>query len=149
MNKLYIAGIGLIVLLVLTVVLTQQKSDRSDAVVNATSTMASTSPKAGEPAIAPENTMPARVSLDLSGKGLTKTPMTIFAQTDIEELNLSGNALEGSLPAEIWHLTNLRVLNLNHNKFSGVPAEIGQLQNLEVLDRPTTTSLVCIRSSGT
>ncbi len=72
--------------------------------------------------------------LNLSGQGLTKAPSYIFARTDIEELNLSNNSLDGSLQAEVRHLQNLKVLNLSNNKFTGVPAEVGQLKNLEVLD---------------
>ena len=72
--------------------------------------------------------------LNLSGQGLTKAPSYIFARTDIQELNLSNNALDGSLQAEIRHLQNLKVLNLSNNKFTGVPAEVGQLKNLEILD---------------
>lgn len=72
--------------------------------------------------------------VDLSHTGLTKTPMDIFSNIEIEELNLSANNLTGSLPSEVRLLQNLRVLNLSNNQFAGVPAEIGQLKNLEVLD---------------
>ncbi len=73
-------------------------------------------------------------TLDLSGQGLTKAPAYIFDKTEIEELNLSDNNLEGALQAEVRHLQNLKVLNLSNNQFTGVPAEVGQLKNLEVLD---------------
>ena len=79
-------------------------------------------------------TVTTRGVLNLSGQGLTKAPSYIFARTDIEELNLSHNALDGSLQAEVRHLQNLKVLNLSNNKFTGVPAEVGQLKNLEILD---------------
>ena len=72
--------------------------------------------------------------LNLSGQGLTKAPAYVFGRTDIEELNLSNNSLDGALQAEIRQLQNLKVLNLSNNKFTGVPAEIGQLKNLEVLN---------------
>ncbi len=84
--------------------------------------------------VEPGSTTSTRGVLDLSGQGLTKAPNYIFARTDIEELNLSNNALDGALQAEVRHLQNLRVLNLSNNTFTGVPAEIGQLKNLEVLD---------------
>ncbi len=73
-------------------------------------------------------------TLDLSGQGLAKAPAYIFDKTEIEELNLSHNNLEGALQAEVRHLQNLKVLNLSNNQFTGVPAEVGQLKNLEVLD---------------
>jgi Leucine-rich repeat (LRR) protein len=76
----------------------------------------------------------ARVVIDLSNTGLTKTPMDVFSKTNTEELNLSKNSLTGSLPAEVRLLQNLKVLNLSNNQFTGVPAEIGQLQKLEELD---------------
>lgn len=79
-------------------------------------------------------TTTVRGVLNLSGQGLTKAPGYIFSQTGIEELNLSNNALDGSLQAEVRQLQNLKILNLSNNKFTGVPAEIGQLKNLEVLN---------------
>ncbi len=72
--------------------------------------------------------------LNLSGKGLTAVPMSAFAETKIEELNLSNNELTGALPSQVGALQNLKVLNLSNNNFTGVPAEIGQLSKLEVLD---------------
>jgi Leucine-rich repeat (LRR) protein len=72
--------------------------------------------------------------LNLSGQGLTKTPMYVFDRTDIEELNLSNNRLDGALQSQVQKLQNLKVLNLSNNKFTGVPAEVGQLKNLEVLN---------------
>jgi len=74
------------------------------------------------------------VTLDLSGQDLTQVPSYIFDRPATETLDLSDNDLTGSLPAEVRHLQNLRVLNLANNNFTGVPAEIGQLGNLEVLD---------------
>ena len=45
------------------------------------------------------------------------------------ELYLNDNQLT-SLPAEIWQLTSLRVLDLGGNQLTSVPAEIGQLTSL-------------------
>ncbi len=75
-----------------------------------------------------------QISLNLSGKNLTKTPEYVFDRTDLQVLNLSNNNLSGALQAEVRHLQNLRVLNLSNNNFTGVPAEIGQLKNLEELN---------------
>lgn len=76
----------------------------------------------------------AKSILDLSGQSLSKVPGYVFDRTDLQELNLANNNLEGALPAEIRHLQNLRVLNLSNNAFTGVPAEIGQLGKLEILN---------------
>lgn len=73
-------------------------------------------------------------TLDLSSQGLSQIPSYVFSKTDIEELDLSGNRLAGMLPAEIGNLKNLKVLNASNNKMTGVPAEIGRFSNLEVLD---------------
>lgn len=71
---------------------------------------------------------------DLSNQGLTSLPSSLFDQTHIEELDISGNELTGALPGEIRHLQELRILNASNNQFTGVPAEIGQLHKLEILD---------------
>jgi len=73
-------------------------------------------------------------TLDLSDRGLTQVPTSVFNQTDIEVLDLSHNKLDGALQAEVRHLQNLRVLDLSDNNFTGVPAEVGQLSKLEILD---------------
>ena len=72
--------------------------------------------------------------LDLSNQQLEKVPANVFEQSNLEELNISGNALSGSIQAEIRQLSKLKVLNASNNLMTGVPAEIGQLENLEVLD---------------
>lgn len=73
-------------------------------------------------------------SLSLSNQGLTKVPSYVFDRTNLTSLDVSRNALTGALQSEVQRLKNLRVLNLSHNTFTGVPAEVGQLTELEVLD---------------
>jgi Leucine-rich repeat (LRR) protein len=72
--------------------------------------------------------------VNLSNKGLTKAPEYIFDQSNIVELDLSDNSIDGALQSQIQKLQNLKVLNLSNNKFTGVPAEVGQLKKLEILD---------------
>lgn len=73
-------------------------------------------------------------SLDLSNKGLTKLPSYVLQMTILEKLDLSHNKLTGALPAEIRHLSNLKVLDISNNLMTGIPAEIGQLSNLRILN---------------
>lgn len=72
--------------------------------------------------------------LDLSGQGLTEVPQYVFQRLGIEKLDVSNNLLEGSLQAEVRHLSNLIELDLSYNSFTGVPAEVGQLSKLQVLN---------------
>ena len=72
--------------------------------------------------------------LDLSNQNLTKIPGDVFNQTNLTELNVSGNKIGGAVQSQINQLKNLVVLNLSNNLMTGLPAEIGQLSNLEVLD---------------
>lgn len=77
---------------------------------------------------------PAGASLDYSGKGLTQFPKEILDRTDVVSLDLSNNQLSGALPAEIRHMTGLKVLDVSNNRMTGIPAEIGQLKNLRALN---------------
>lgn len=72
--------------------------------------------------------------LNLSNQGLEKIPEYVFGKTGLEELNVFGNRLTGSIQAEIRQLQKLKVLDASDNQMTGVPAEIGQLKNLEILN---------------
>jgi len=74
------------------------------------------------------------VVLNLSRQGLTEIPRYTLARSETEVLDLSHNNMTGALPSEIGKMVNLRVLNISHNKMTGVPAEVGHLKKLEVLD---------------
>lgn len=73
-------------------------------------------------------------TVDMSNQGLLKVPESVFNSTNTELLDVSHNNLDGSLQAEVRHLQKLKVLDLSHNNFTGVPAEIGQLSELVTLD---------------
>ena len=51
------------------------------------------------------------------------------ALEEASELDLSGLGLR-SLPPQVWNLTNLTFLNLEHNELTALPSEIGYLTNL-------------------
>ena len=75
------------------------------------------------------------VILDLGKKGLTGSlKAEIRLVTNLKELHLNDNDFSG-LPAEIGQLSKLEVLNLANNKqLTGLPYEIGNLKNLRILD---------------
>ncbi len=97
---------------------------------NTNSTTNTQSPASGtaEPAEQLKSSSPKE--LDLSNKNLTQVQKDILDDKNAIKLDVSDNALTGSLPAEIRKLTNLEVLDASNNKLTGIPAEIGQLENL-------------------
>ena len=52
----------------------------------------------------------------------------------VVKLVLGGFGLSGGVPTELGQLTSLKVLNLDENQLTSVPAEIGQLATLEKLE---------------
>ncbi|MNU78797.1 putative E3 ubiquitin-protein ligase ipaH4.5 [compost metagenome] len=70
--------------------------------------------------------------LDLA-EGLTEFPREIFDLADsLEVLNLSGNALS-ALPEDLHRLTRLRVLFCSDNRFTELPACVGQCAALTMI----------------
>lgn len=87
------------------------------------------------------------VSFVFSGIGEAENLKTLYlSETDttelegigdaryLEKLHLTGNDISGSIPHEIFVLTNLRSLFLNYNRFSGrLSSHVSNLHNLEEL----------------
>ncbi|KAL0862722.1 hypothetical protein Bca101_041840 [Brassica carinata] len=56
-------------------------------------------------------------------------------QDIVNSINLSGNNINGEIPAEILDLSYLRILNLSRNSMAGsIPGDISKLGRLETLD---------------
>ncbi|MFA6096003.1 MAG: hypothetical protein WC788_00060 [Candidatus Paceibacterota bacterium] len=72
--------------------------------------------------------------LVLSNNKLRSLPSEIGGLSNIEELYLDHNELQGSLAGEIRKMSNLRILDVQYNSMTGIPAEIGQLKNLSTLN---------------
>ena len=89
---------------------------------------------AGNSANTSADETPKGKTVSMTDKGLTQFPKEVLNDKSIVVLDLSGNELTGSLPAEIKNLSNLEVLNVSSNKMTGIPAEIGQLKKLRVLN---------------
>ncbi|VDM95399.1 unnamed protein product, partial [Thelazia callipaeda] len=71
--------------------------------------------------------------LDLSGNQLMNIPAALFT-VPLEILLLTGNRLE-SIPREIRQLSNsIRELDISYNKLTSLPADIGLLKSLRVLN---------------
>lgn len=77
---------------------------------------------------------PALQSLRVSGTGL-KSLAGIGRATNLQRLHATDNFLNGTLPDEIFSLSDLRSLYLSFNNFSGIlpGPRFAQLQNLQEL----------------
>jgi subtilisin family serine protease/Leucine-rich repeat (LRR) protein len=75
--------------------------------------------------------LPNLTNLFLNGNQLSGDISGIGSLSNIQNLNLSNNELQGIIPSEIGNLTTLISLNLGGNQFSGsIPDSIGNLINL-------------------
>lgn len=72
------------------------------------------------------------VKLNLSNKGLTELPESIYELTHLRHLDLSSNRLT-DLPESIGKLTELRHLNLAHNQLIALPESISHFSHLTYL----------------
>ncbi|CAD6248268.1 unnamed protein product [Miscanthus lutarioriparius] len=72
-------------------------------------------------------------SITISCKGHPMTFERIL--TTLTAIDISENALEGSIPTSIGNLHSLRLLNMSHNVFTGkIPPQLGSITALESLD---------------
>ncbi|MBD2704464.1 leucine-rich repeat domain-containing protein [Spirosoma sp. BT702] len=76
------------------------------------------------------------VTLDLSRNALSGSiPSSLSALSNLKNLQLDYNQLRGSIPSSLGLLTNLTFINLISNELSGsIPASLGSLTNLGYLD---------------
>ncbi|XP_054797511.1 receptor-like protein 6 [Prosopis cineraria] len=85
------------------------------------------------------------VGLDLSWEfidGELHNSSALFCFQHLQNLDLSHNHFNSSIPPTIGNLKNLVSLNLSDNFFAGqIPMEISQLKNLVSLDLPSSSSL--------
>ncbi|MCY3756237.1 MAG: leucine-rich repeat domain-containing protein [Acidobacteria bacterium] len=88
-------------------------------------------------------------SLELWGNQLSGTlPAELGGLSNLNGLNLSENQLRGAVPPELGKLSNLQGLNLSGNKLSGkIPHRLTQLSQLDYLDIRRTA--VCVPTNAT
>ncbi len=75
------------------------------------------------------------IAIDLDGNNLVGTLPDLTALTSLQELDLAGNALSGSITPTLGALTGLTMIDLSSNDLTGsIPVELGALVNLQELD---------------
>ena len=81
------------------------------------------------------NTLGQVTRLDLSGNDLTGSiPAELGKLASLQRLDLYSNGLTGPIPAELGKLASLQWLNLSSNNLTGsIPAELGKLASLRFL----------------
>ena len=74
-------------------------------------------------------------TLHLADLGLDGTiPAVLAGLTDLRRLDLDGNDLTGTIPAELGDLNDLEQLYLFNNQLTGnIPVELGNLKSLQIL----------------
>ncbi len=78
--------------------------------------------------------------LDLGRNSFGTFPVEITQIPNLLQLHMQGNQLishqqlNGAIPAEIGQMSNLEILDLAYNNLTHIPPEIGNLTNLQVLD---------------
>ncbi len=80
-------------------------------------------------------------ALDLGGQGLRNLSEALFGYTFLEKLYMNANKLT-RVPAGIGRLKNLSLLDISNNQLSELPPEMGMLVNLKqllVFDNRLTT----------
>ncbi|KAB1220960.1 hypothetical protein CJ030_MR3G025349 [Morella rubra] len=80
--------------------------------------------------------LPNLQELDVSGNQLDgELPSSLFKCKQLEYITLSSNKFTGRVPEEIGNLTALRVISLDLNNFEGeIPSEVGNQRNLKLLN---------------
>ena len=74
--------------------------------------------------------------LVIPGSGLTGSmPRELYFLSDLSNLTLTHNALEGNLSPDVQLMSNLEALDVSHNSLGGsLPTELGLLSELTYLD---------------
>ena len=74
-------------------------------------------------------------SLNLNSNKIYHFPSFLSTLTTLENLELVGDSISGSIPSSLSNLINLKVLYLTDNQFSGgIPSSFGELTNLDTLE---------------
>jgi Leucine-rich repeat (LRR) protein len=75
------------------------------------------------------------VTLKISNADMRSMDGIGLASKTLSELHLAGNQFKGTIPTEIFKLSNLKQLFLSYNLFVGsIPSEIGMLTKIQDLD---------------
>ena len=160
----YITLLSVVLALALTVALAACGSDEPSGVTGpdrTASTLTETpvspartpsTPGSGDAPTATNTPEPPPATAPLAASGSVETDrealVALYNATDGENWNGSANWLSGEIPAELGSLSNLLVLDLNDNALSGeIPAELGSLPILRNLYLDSNDLSGCVPSS--